>query len=65
MTPGWMIQEVLAGGYAEYLRTEFPEEERREDDIRQLAEFAAQLDNSQSRERPAHIRAPMARSSSI
>jgi DNA helicase-2/ATP-dependent DNA helicase PcrA len=44
-TPGQMIQEILqAGGYAEYLRTEFPEEERREDDIRQLAEFAGRFE---------------------
>ncbi|MGZ3460227.1 MAG: 3'-5' exonuclease, partial [Archangium sp.] len=45
MTPGQMIQDVLAGGYAEYLRTEFPEEERREDDLRQLAEFAGRFED--------------------
>ncbi|WP_052519328.1 ATP-dependent helicase [Archangium violaceum] len=44
LTPGQMIQDVLAGGYGEYLRTEFPEEERREDDIRQLAEFAGRFE---------------------
>ncbi|QRO01804.1 ATP-dependent helicase [Archangium violaceum] len=44
-TPGQMIQDVLAGGYGEYLRTGFPEEERREDDIRQLAEFAARFED--------------------
>jgi DNA helicase-2/ATP-dependent DNA helicase PcrA len=45
MTPGEMIHEVLAGGYGEYLRAEFPEEERREDDIRQLAEFAGRFED--------------------
>ncbi len=46
LTPGEMIQEILlAGGYAEYLRTEFPEEERREDDLRQLAEFAGRFED--------------------
>ncbi|HEY0096615.1 MAG TPA: ATP-dependent helicase [Archangium sp.] len=44
VTPGQMIQDILAGGYAEYLRTEFPEEERREDDLRRLAEFAARFE---------------------
>ncbi|HEX8820837.1 MAG TPA: ATP-dependent helicase [Archangium sp.] len=44
MTLGEMIQDVLAGGYGEYLRTEFPEEERREDDLRQLAEFAGRFE---------------------
>ncbi len=43
-TPGALIGEVLAGGYAEYLRAEFPEEERREEDIRQLAEFAGRFE---------------------
>jgi DNA helicase-2/ATP-dependent DNA helicase PcrA len=44
-TPGELIQDVLAGGYGEYLRAEFPEEERREDDIRQLAEFAGRFED--------------------
>jgi DNA helicase-2/ATP-dependent DNA helicase PcrA len=45
LTPGQMIHDVLAGGYGEYLRAEFPEEERREDDIRQLAEFAGRFED--------------------
>ncbi|XXF81056.1 ATP-dependent helicase [Myxococcaceae bacterium GXIMD 01537] len=42
--PGRMVSEVLAGGYGAYLREEFPAEERREDDLRQLAEFAGRFD---------------------
>ncbi|MBU8897471.1 ATP-dependent helicase [Corallococcus sp. M34] len=43
--PGALIEAVLAGGYAEQLRAEFSEEERREDDLRQLAEFAARFED--------------------
>ncbi|HZI11350.1 MAG TPA: ATP-dependent helicase [Myxococcus sp.] len=44
-TPGRLIDDVLAGGYAEYLKAEFSAEERREDDIRQLAEYAARSED--------------------
>jgi DNA helicase-2/ATP-dependent DNA helicase PcrA len=44
-TPGGLIDDVLAGGYAEYLKAEFSAEERREDDIRQLAEYAARSED--------------------
>ncbi|MFL5353386.1 ATP-dependent helicase [Archangium sp.] len=44
-TPGRMIQDVLEGGYGEYLRAEFPEEERREDELRQLADFAGRFED--------------------
>ena len=38
--PGAMVEAVLEGGYAEHLRDAFPAGERREDDVRQLAEYA-------------------------
>jgi DNA helicase-2/ATP-dependent DNA helicase PcrA len=44
-TPGVLIEDVLAGGYAEYLKAEFAVEEQREEDIRQLAEFAARFED--------------------
>jgi DNA helicase-2/ATP-dependent DNA helicase PcrA len=44
-TPGVLIEDVLAGGYAEYLKAEFAAEEQREEDIRQLAEFAARFED--------------------
>ncbi|MBZ4421244.1 ATP-dependent helicase [Myxococcus sp. RHSTA-1-4] len=45
LTPGVLIEDVLAGGYAEYLKAEFTEEEQREDDIRQLALFASRFED--------------------
>jgi DNA helicase-2/ATP-dependent DNA helicase PcrA len=44
-TVGERIQDVLASGYAEFLRDGFPAEERREDDLRQLAEFASRYED--------------------
>lgn len=44
-TPGVLIEDVLAGGYAEYLKAEFSAEEQREEDIRQLAEFASRFED--------------------
>jgi DNA helicase-2/ATP-dependent DNA helicase PcrA len=44
-TPGQLIEDVLTGGYGEYLRAEFTAEERREDDIRQLAEYAGRFED--------------------
>jgi DNA helicase-2/ATP-dependent DNA helicase PcrA len=44
-TPGVLIEDVLAGGYAEYLKAEFAAEEQREEDIRQLAEFAGRFED--------------------
>jgi DNA helicase-2/ATP-dependent DNA helicase PcrA len=44
-TPGQLIEDVLTGGYAEYLRDEFGSEGRREEDIRQLAEFAGRFED--------------------
>jgi DNA helicase II / ATP-dependent DNA helicase PcrA len=43
-TPGQLIEDVLTGGYGEYLRDEFVAEERREEDIRQLAEYAGRFE---------------------
>ncbi len=43
--PERLIGEVLAGGYAAYLKAEFAEEEHREDDVRQLAEFARRFED--------------------
>lgn len=39
--PGEMIATVLAGGYADYLTTEFVSGERRKEDLQQLADYAA------------------------
>jgi DNA helicase-2/ATP-dependent DNA helicase PcrA len=44
-TPGQLIEDVLTGGYGEYLREEFGAEGRREEDIRQLAEFAGRFED--------------------
>jgi DNA helicase-2/ATP-dependent DNA helicase PcrA len=44
-TPGQLIEDVLTGGYGEYLRAEFPATERREEDIRQLAEYAGRFED--------------------
>jgi DNA helicase-2/ATP-dependent DNA helicase PcrA len=44
-TPGQLIDDVLGGGYADYLRDEFAAQERRADDIRQLAEFAGRYED--------------------
>ncbi len=44
-TPGQLIEDVLTGGYGEYLRSEFVAEERREEDIRQLAEYAGRFED--------------------
>ncbi|MBN1205318.1 MAG: ATP-dependent helicase [Myxococcaceae bacterium] len=44
-TPGQLIEDVLSGGYGEYLREEFGTEERREDDLRQLAEYAGRFED--------------------
>jgi DNA helicase-2/ATP-dependent DNA helicase PcrA len=44
-TPGQLIEDVLTGGYGEYLRNEFVAEERREEDIRQLAEYAGRFED--------------------
>ncbi|NVJ05172.1 ATP-dependent helicase [Myxococcus sp. AM001] len=44
-SPGRLIEDVLAGGYADVLRAEFSEEEHREDDVRQLAEFAGRFED--------------------
>jgi DNA helicase-2/ATP-dependent DNA helicase PcrA len=44
-TPGVLLEDVLAGGYAEYLKAEYTEEEQREEDIRQLAAFASRFED--------------------
>jgi DNA helicase-2/ATP-dependent DNA helicase PcrA len=44
-TPSQLIEDVLTGGYGEYLRAEFVAEERREEDIRQLAEYAGRFED--------------------
>jgi DNA helicase-2/ATP-dependent DNA helicase PcrA len=44
-TPGQLIEDVLTGGYGEYLREEFGAEGRREEDIRQLAEYAGRFED--------------------
>jgi DNA helicase-2/ATP-dependent DNA helicase PcrA len=44
-SPGQLIEEVLQGGYADYIRDEFVAEERRADDIRQLAEYAGRFED--------------------
>ena len=44
-TPGQLIEDVLTGGYGEYLRAEFSADERREEDIRQLAEYAGRFED--------------------
>ncbi|MBL0692119.1 ATP-dependent helicase [Comamonas sp. JC664] len=43
--PERQIDAVLAGGYAEYLKAEFSAEEHREEDVRQLAEFARRFED--------------------
>ncbi|NTX62270.1 ATP-dependent helicase [Myxococcus sp. CA051A] len=43
--PGLLIEEVLAGGYAEVLAAESSPEEGREDDLRQLAEYARRFED--------------------
>ncbi|WP_426751933.1 ATP-dependent helicase [Myxococcus sp. Y35] len=43
--PERLIEDVLAGGYAEYLKAEYAEEEHREEDVRQLAEFARRFED--------------------
>lgn len=44
-TSGQLIEDVLTGGYGEYLRAEFVAEERREEDVRQLAEYAGRFED--------------------
>ncbi|MDY7231652.1 ATP-dependent helicase [Hyalangium rubrum] len=45
-TPGQLIEDVLTGGYGEYLRDEFGAEgQRREEDLRQLAEYAGRFED--------------------
>jgi DNA helicase II / ATP-dependent DNA helicase PcrA len=43
-TPGQLIEDVLRGGYGEYLREEFGSDGRREEDLRQLAEYAGRFE---------------------
>ena len=43
--PGGLIEDVLAGGYAEYLKAEFAAEEQREEELHQLAEFASRFED--------------------
>ncbi|HUH65973.1 MAG TPA: ATP-dependent helicase [Syntrophales bacterium] len=41
--PAAIIEEVLAGGYRDYLRTKYADAGAREDDLRQLAHFSARF----------------------
>ncbi|MBF5043995.1 ATP-dependent helicase [Aggregicoccus sp. 17bor-14] len=46
--PGQLILDVLEGGYADYLKQELGADERRADDVRQLAEYAGRAASLQA-----------------